>query len=166
MDAGDRKRKRERKLKREARELKKLEARSEKLSRRASRPQHELWREPPKAKAPYRVNKPVARKMGLDLSGLNDAVSAFSAKGRDRMREAIANPLEHLEPAAVPLRSEPPKTPEPARPVDRQNQAREFAKKPDERKSPEVRDNKCKSRPKNNRSKIGGGGKKRFIPWC
>lgn len=26
--------------------------------------------------------------------------------------------------------------------------------------------NKCKDRPKSNRSKIGGAGKKRFIPWC
>ena len=37
---------------------------------------------------------------------------------------------------------------------------------PDDRKSDPPRENVCKSRPKNNRPKIGGGTGKRFVPWC
>lgn len=106
--------------------------------------------------------------MGID-AGLKAALDEFGAKAKARLREATSRPLEHLDPSPL-AQVEPKKIPTPkaapskAQPKTAQAQA--FAQKPEPAKSPPARVNKCKARPKSNRSKVGGGSKKRFIPWC
>jgi len=121
--------------------------------------------QPRQQKAPYAIKRAAKH---FDMTGLRSALSEVDNVSRARLADIIAKPAEHQPIVQHHRKVEtPPIQPQGVNP-SRSNMANAF-QKPDERKSeaPHLREKiTCKPRPKLNRRKTGGGGKRRYIPWC
>lgn len=166
MDAAERRRKKRREEKRRMEQERQLPPK--RVSKIAKVPAPGL--PPPVTAKPYTVNVKAVRRMGVDLRGLNEAIADVMADSSKRLSDMLQSvehsplpeplDLKRVQPAIIPQDDFRPSS------IQNKNMADAFNEPERVKSDPPREKNTCKDRPKNNRSKIGGGGKKRFIPWC